>query len=88
MYLQGSYVSDRHRAARVVKVVERGLTMYPQLLSPLLHTATFFEAHQLRLLKLRPGTESVRLEVLSFGRIYLLTPALGLLGAHAEFVVS
>lgn len=61
--------------------------MYPQLLCPLLHTATFFEAHQLRLLKLRAGTESVRLKVLSFGRIYLLTPALGLLRAHAEFVI-
>jgi len=69
-------------------VIESGLTMYPQLLSPLLHTATFFEAHQLRLLKLRADTESVSLEVLSFGRIYLLTPALGLLGAHTEFVVS
>lgn len=68
-------------------MVERGLTMYPQLLCPLLHTATFFEAHQLRLLKLRAGTESVRLKVLSFGRIYLLTPALGLLRAHAEFVI-
>ena len=68
-------------------MVERGLTMYPQLLCPLLHTATFFEAHQLRLLKMRAGTESVRLKVLSFGRIYLLTPALGLLRAHAEFVI-